>query len=46
MRYFQVTFERRKRLFISAFSVCKAVPLILYQLKTEKTDDLFFCNMI
>ena len=28
MRNFQDTFETRKRLFISAFSICMTVPLI------------------
>ena len=28
MRYFQDTFETRKRSFVSAFSICMTVPLI------------------
>ena len=32
MRNFQDTFEARKRSFISAFSICMTVPLILKEL--------------
>ena len=36
MRNFQGTFETLKRSFISAFSICKIVPLIMLS-KTEAT---------
>ena len=38
MRNFQDTFETRKRLFISAFSICMTVPLRKTQAPTKSVN--------
>ena len=44
MRNFQDTFETRKRVFISAVSVCMKTPVLFNFIKKETPTQVFSCE--